>query len=1494
MASICKTQKFLEEYEVLDSNTKGRIQRKIESYSKYPDQDLLDILRRNQFGPNFYMLKLKYDNLRLPIQTVELPLKTKKVIVFFLLDILKKDEAVYKELEDKTKKHARQKIYFDKVAVADKSIKRVHNELLEQEANEIKLPELPYEVNQWLNINRDWYEGNDEWIFESAEWVDKTQKRSFKENEFVDIYNLLTEYFINNANKDLIKANDFLKIYPNVHILSLNNVHILFETIYAKNNKRYYFLYDFQINDKIDLQKKQELLNKLYRRSKYDDLSGYAMRAYPSYVLVDRDIWKEIEVNERTNLALSSEELYALYKVKLPIFINGQAGSGKSTILYYLFSDFLYEKFQNDLTGRPIFLTFSKALVEDAKKNIELIFKSYSKYVDKTDILSIIGDNFSDYFYRYSELLIKILKDFNEISQNFSPKHLIDFNTFRTLYNGETPAEFTKAYSCNLAECKKYSSEIAWHVIRTYIKGYKTEGDLTPEEYRKIPDEDQTVTYETYNDIFHSIWAKWYKKFNEEYGLYDQQDLTRKVIKLIKEDKNRNRLERFPAIFCDEAQDFTRIELDFILRISSFYGYNLISIDEIPLAFAGDPFQTINPTGFRWEFLKSTFYTKFKELNFPVRISEINLTVNFRSNSKIVEFANLIQFFRQMWIDSSLLKKVKPQESGVNIFDEAPPLRFIISDALTKDELKEIISRGNVVIIPAEYDAEEEYIQKHQEFFPKDEKLNNVFSPLKVKGMEHGKIIILNFGQEYGKLFKDINSRELNKNEEIELEYILNKIYVSITRARRNLYIIDTKEGIQELWDLFNKYWYDKYYSEVDDSDVKKNWAEEVVEFLNAGSRANLKELMDADLGEIAEELEKAGIAQENPELLKRAAHYYYRNSQQSKYLECLAKAYELTGEYEKAGDKWRDSLVNKPDEALECYWKGMCWDRISEFYRNNKLKHAIAEFMLNDEQNLLIPQLVRMFQANLIQEIKPFDKTWNQVIDTIYERLDKPSNKITQSDFYKLISYLEEIGQKGFRKFYDLIAKFLFSIKDYSGAISFWERGYLEIKTPQYYEAKFHISDDIDEKIKYAEKSSMIVKEKEILKIWQTNTNFSFSDESIKAIKKAYKKSKKPTDKEYIKFLISNFNTLDDIREVMNLYEKFSEADAQLETDIIKHLFNNPDWYKLISELKQHDFIKNNIELVIENILAENYIDLEKAEFIMDYLADLHSENVPIEPSLLIKYYYLNKIYLIPFRSKVNSFMKKMLFEEHLSITEINEKEKYFDFQKPYFGTNWMYIITACIANNDEIYFIDRIQAVKKIIDYSYAKHNKEMYEWAKNVWIYLQNGYIQRREKAIKQLEEKGSPPKEIKHYANVTDKERKRLQGKIDEWKIKIPKNLPECPFDLKQLAMEHPFIYVPDEAEIKIHEKYSEMDYLDYQIKCFKDDGRVVINNDTEDIQIKILSHNQEITSMTEGFYKRKRKNGFLDFSIKNKPIKGSVGKKGLIELDLGEGKVKIQL
>lgn len=77
----------------------------------------------------------------------------------------------------------------------------------------------------------------------------------------------------------------------------------------------------------------------------------------------------------------------------LPVFINGRAGSGKSTMLFYLFADYCYRYQKYYLQHRqrlnsvphPLFLTYNEQLLGKAREGVKKLLKSHHKFLLETD-----------------------------------------------------------------------------------------------------------------------------------------------------------------------------------------------------------------------------------------------------------------------------------------------------------------------------------------------------------------------------------------------------------------------------------------------------------------------------------------------------------------------------------------------------------------------------------------------------------------------------------------------------------------------------------------------------------------------------------------------------------------------------------------------------------------------------------------------------------------------------------------------------------------------------------------------------------------------------------------------------------------------------------------------------------------------------------------------------------------------------------------------------
>ena len=106
-------------------------------------------------------------------------------------------------------------------------------------------------------------------------------------------------------------------------------------------------------------------------------------------------------------------------------------------------------------------------------------------------------------------------------------------------------------------------------------------------------------------------------------------------------------------MYLDEAQDLTTVEYNVLMLL-----LNKECKDEIVLA--GDPLQTINPTGFDWDRIKDLMYTNLGKKPENPHI----LNHNWRAPSSVVEISNGILNLRRKIIQGESVERQQAHEPG--------------------------------------------------------------------------------------------------------------------------------------------------------------------------------------------------------------------------------------------------------------------------------------------------------------------------------------------------------------------------------------------------------------------------------------------------------------------------------------------------------------------------------------------------------------------------------------------------------------------------------------------------------------------------------------------------------------------------------------------------------------------------------------------------------------------------------------------------------------
>jgi hypothetical protein len=672
------------------------------------------------------------------------------------------------------------------------------------------------------------------------------------------------------------------------------------------------------------------------------DILKHSSRAYRWELLCDLDLWLEAERDEIANLALSPEEAEILQSVSLPqetdsttgfpLFINGRAGSGKSTILQYLFADYLFFHLshQNGENRGPIYLTCSSGLLERSRTVLLKLIHCGHQFAEKRDTknipdMEVTSDNIHDHFQEFHTFLYTKLTA-EESRDTFHRNKYIDYPKFRSLW--------TEKFSKDKVANKEYPPDIAWHVLRTYIKGLSQDDYLDEDEYDELPKGEKSVTKETFETIYSRVWSNWYRHLIVDQGYWDDQELVRYLL-------NEERITpEYTAIFADEAQDFTRIELEALFRLSVFSNRKLSPQDlgRVPFAFAGDPFQTLNPTGFRWESIKSAFVEKFVHSLDPAKQSQVKdlnyheLSYNYRSARNIVTFCNSIQLLRSALFG---IVGITPQTTWKYEENSPMPFWFERGDETVRESLKK--EQDITIIVPCELGEEAEFVRDSTHLLSlvrRDEAgvPQNVLSPAAAKGLEFNRVLLYGFGEYFiqnlaRKSISDLIDGKLdinNPTETIPYEYFLNKLYVAASRPKKRLFVVDSEAGIRNLWSFCTE----QRIQNILVSRIRQNrerWRENIGSLIRGGQESWSEDREDISV--IAERLEQEGHSQKNANMLRSASMYYASINKALKEKACKADALALEKEFTKAGLLYEE--IEDYENALNVYWTGHKYEEI-------------------------------------------------------------------------------------------------------------------------------------------------------------------------------------------------------------------------------------------------------------------------------------------------------------------------------------------------------------------------------------------------------------------------------------------------------------------------------------------------------------------------------------------------------------------------------------
>ncbi len=432
-----------------------------------------------------------------------------------------------------------------------------------------------------------------------------------------------------------------------------------------------------------------------------------------------------------------------IFSAPPPVIIIGSAGSGKTAITL--------EKMKS-LPGSVLYCTLSNFLVENSRD----IYYSF-RYENTQQDVSFLS--FQEYL---STLAVPKGREI----------------TFRAF--DQWISRYKQAY-------KIKDSYKLFEEFKGVLTGAVVEQPyLSREEYLALGIKQSVYAVEERENIY-GLFEK-YLQFLPESGYYDSNLVAYNYLKKVH--------PTYDFVVVDEVQDITNVQLSLILK--SLY-------EPTNFLLCGDSNQIVHPNSFSWANVKTMFY--HQELR--GELTRV-LATNYRNTPEVTHLANQLLRVKNVRFGSIdkestyLVDSVAANQGSVDFFQDSSKIKQDLNRKTSQ-------SARFAVLVMREEDKEEarKYFQTPL-----------LFSVQEAKGLEYENIILYNFisnnEREFLSICEGVRPEDLqgalvyarakdkgDKSLEIYKFYI-NSLYVAITRAVKNLYVIEqrTKHPLLALLEL--------------------------------------------------------------------------------------------------------------------------------------------------------------------------------------------------------------------------------------------------------------------------------------------------------------------------------------------------------------------------------------------------------------------------------------------------------------------------------------------------------------------------------------------------------------------------------------------------------------------------------------------------------------------------------------------------------------------
>lgn len=271
-----------------------------------------------------------------------------------------------------------------------------------------------------------------------------------------------------------------------------------------------------------------------------------------------------------------------------------------------------------------------------------------------------------------------------------------------------------------------------------------------------------------------------YLRFLKEHGWFDPNIVSHAWLARVQ--------PRYDFVVVDEVQDLTNVQLMLILRALR---------DPRRFLLCGDSNQVVHPNFFSWAKVKTLFWRQQGD-GAPAELIRI-LSANFRNSPQVTEVANRLLHIKHARFGSVdresnyLVRSLGPAQGRVGLLADSEAVKRDL------DRRTAASARFAILVLHAEQKAE---VRK---WF----RTPLVFSVQEAKGLEYENVLLYGFVSGEEKRFRDIAAdlREADLQGELRYargrdkgdkslevyKFYINALYVAVTRAVSNLYLIEPR-----------------------------------------------------------------------------------------------------------------------------------------------------------------------------------------------------------------------------------------------------------------------------------------------------------------------------------------------------------------------------------------------------------------------------------------------------------------------------------------------------------------------------------------------------------------------------------------------------------------------------------------------------------------------------------------------------------------------------